>query len=47
MPVEGKRVLVRGDLNVPMEQGNVTDTHRLEALFPTLRFLKEQNASVV
>ncbi len=47
MPVEGKRVLVRGDLNVPMEQGNVTDTHRLEALLPTLRFLKERNASVL
>ncbi|MGL4371659.1 MAG: phosphoglycerate kinase, partial [Alphaproteobacteria bacterium] len=47
MSVEGKRVLVRGDLNVPMEQGNITDTHRLEVLLPTLKYLIEHNASVV
>jgi phosphoglycerate kinase len=51
MPLAGKRVLVRGDLNVPMgqgrEQGQVTEPYRLEALLPTLRFLKEQKASTV
>ncbi|ABE64262.1 phosphoglycerate kinase [Nitrobacter hamburgensis X14] len=34
--VKGKRVLLRVDLNVPMEQGRVTDTTRLERVAPTI-----------
>jgi phosphoglycerate kinase len=34
--VRGKRVLLRVDLNVPMEQGRVTDTTRLERVAPTI-----------
>ncbi len=33
--VSGKRVLLRVDLNVPMEQGRVTDTTRLVRIAPT------------
>ena len=32
----GKTVLVRGDLNVPMQDGVVSDSTRLERLAPTL-----------
>ena len=34
--VKGKRVLLRVDLNVPMENGRVTDTTRLERVAPTI-----------
>ena len=34
--VKGKRVLVRVDLNVPMENGKVTDATRIERVAPTI-----------
>ncbi|MEO1601106.1 MAG: phosphoglycerate kinase [Pseudomonadota bacterium] len=43
----GKRVLLRVDLNVPMEAGRVTDTTRLDAVAPTVRELAEAGARVV
>lgn len=45
--VEGKTVLVRADLNVPMEDLNMTDGLRLERLAPTLRELLAAGARVV
>lgn len=45
--VRGKRVLVRCDLNVPMEQGVITDTTRIEASLPTLQYLLKEQAAVV
>ena len=43
----GKRVILRGDLNVPMHDGRVTDTTRLERLAPTIRELAAAGARVV
>lgn len=45
--ITGKRVLVRVDLNVPMDGGNVTDTTRIERVLPTIRELSEKGAKVV
>ena len=45
--VDGKRVMVRGDLNVPMADGHVTDVTRLERLAPTLLDLSNRGARVI
>ncbi|GBD00165.1 Phosphoglycerate kinase [bacterium HR17] len=45
--VDGKRVLVRVDFNVPIENGKVLDDWRLRATLPTIRYLLERRAKVV
>jgi len=45
--VAGKRVLVRSDLNVPLENGAVADDLRIRASLPTLNELLERGASLV
>lgn len=46
--VKGKRVLVRCEFNVPMdEHGNIADDSRIIATLPTLKYLLEQGASLV
>lgn len=45
--VKGKRVLVRGDLNVPMQGGQVSDATRINRLAPTIIELAEKGAAVV
>ena len=46
--VNGKRVLVRCDFNVPQdEEGNITDDRRIIAALPTIKYLMEHNAKVI
>ncbi len=45
--VAGKRVLVRVDLNVPMDQGRVTDATRLERILPTLTDIAGRGGKVI
>jgi 3-phosphoglycerate kinase len=45
--VGGKRVLVRSDLNVPLQDGRIADDTRIQASLPTLRLLLERGAQTV
>ncbi|MCP4317115.1 MAG: phosphoglycerate kinase [Hyphomicrobiales bacterium] len=45
--IAGKRVLVRVDLNVPVRDGEVTDTTRIERVAPTIRELSSKGAKVI
>ncbi|KAB3523472.1 phosphoglycerate kinase [Corynebacterium sp. zg254] len=45
--VEGRHVLVRADLNVPLSEGTITDPGRIDASIPTLRALLDAGARVV
>lgn len=45
--LEGKRVILRCDFNVPMQDGAITDDGRIRASIPTIKYLLEQGASVI
>ncbi len=46
-PVDGKRVLVRTDFNVPLDGEEIVDDFRIRAALPTLQWLQEHGATVV
>ena len=39
LDLDGKRVFVRADFNVPIEDGRITEMHRIESTLPTLRYI--------
>ena len=45
--VAGKRVLMRADLNVPMEAGAITDDTRIRESLPTIQYLLDHGAKVI
>lgn len=46
--VKGKKVLVRCDFNVPLdENGNITDENRIVGALPTIKYLKENGAKII
>lgn len=45
--LDGKRILVRTDFNVPMDDGRITDDFRIRAALPTIEWLRERGAHVV
>ncbi|MCQ4166954.1 phosphoglycerate kinase [Tahibacter harae] len=47
LDLRGKRVLIREDLNVPIKDGRITATQRLDAALPTIRLAREAGAAVM
>ena len=45
--VNGKKVLVRCDFNVPLQDGKITDENRLNGALPTIKYLIENGAKVI
>ena len=45
--VNGKRVLVRVDFNVPIEQKKILDDFRIQQTLPTIKLLKEKGAKKI
>ena len=42
-----KKVLLRLDLNVPLNNGKITDTTRIDKILPTIKFLLKSNANII
>ena len=47
LDLKGKKVLLRVDLNVPMKNGAITETSRIEKIVPTINFLLEKQTKVI
>jgi phosphoglycerate kinase len=45
--VKGKRVLLRADYNVPLEDGVITDDYRIKQSLPTVRYLLDHGAALI
>ena len=47
LALEGKKVLLRVDLNVPMKNGSITESSRIEKIIPTIKFLIDKKAKII
>ena len=47
LDLKGKKVLLRVDLNVPMKNGAITETSRIEKIIPTINLLLEKQSRII
>ena len=47
LELKGKKVILRVDLNVPMKNGSITETSRIQKILPTLRLLIKKKAKII
>jgi len=47
LKLEGKRVLLRVDFNVPLSEGSITEASRIQKVLPTIKFLIESKAKII
>ena len=45
--LNNKKILLRLDLNVPLERDKITDTTRIDKILPTLNFLIKENTKII
>ena len=45
--LEGKKIILRLDLNVPLNNGTIADTTRIDKILPTINFLLKQNSKII
>ena len=45
--LNNKKILLRLDLNVPLENGKISDTTRIDKILPTLNFLIQQKTKII
>ena len=45
--LKNKKILLRLDLNVPLDNGKITDTTRIDKIIPTLNFLIKQKSKII
>ena len=45
--LKDKKILLRLDLNVPLHNGKITDTTRIDKILPTLKYLYQQKAKII
>ena len=45
--IENKRVILRLDLNVPIKNGKITDSNRIDKVMPTIEFLLKKKAKII
>lgn len=47
LQIKNKKVLLRADLNVPLENNVITDDNRIKAILPTLKYLIQQKGKII
>ena len=45
--IKNKRVILRLDLNVPIKNGKITDSNRIDKVMPTIEFLLKKKAKII
>lgn len=45
--IENKKIILRLDLNVPIKNGTITDTNRIDKILPTINFLVKKKAKII